>query len=108
GSWTGMPFAGPAAVAVRVLASRVLVRIVRVPPRSPLYPYTTLFRSGELAHLLHQPLEVGIGRVAVELHELVRDGEVDRDPQLDHLPQRPQIVAVVHPRSDERCVGYGG
>src|SRR3712207_7158691 len=45
--------------------------MIRRPPRSTLFPYTTLFRSRELYRLSSDPWE---------LHNVFRDGDDDNDP----------------------------
>src|SRR3989442_2531686 len=61
--------------------------MIRRPPRSTLFPYTTLFRSGHAAHLL----EPGVVLVVVGLPELplvvVRSEE-----HTSELQSRPHLV----------------
>src|SRR3712207_7636688 len=52
--------------------------MIRRPPRSTLFPYTTLFRSDDAAALVLQP---GDERVGQRLGAAARDGEADRLPQ---------------------------
>src|SRR3712207_6951067 len=65
--------------------------MIRRPPRSTLFPYTTLFRSGDEV--------VGEDREAVEVVEMghAREGEVVRD-DLRALPE----AAVVEDRKSTR------
>src|SRR2546430_10649123 len=48
--------------------------MIRRPPRSTLFPYTTLFRSGQEPHLGdHEQRGVELG-LAIDLHERLADG----------------------------------
>src|SRR2546430_12171651 len=65
--------------------------MIRRPPRSTLFPYTTLFRSlelepplGDRAEVRHEP-EQRDQRVALHLLELVRVGALDRDRKSTRL-----------------------
>src|SRR5260370_29625932 len=75
--------------------------MIRRPPRSTLFPYTTLFRSPQIAQ--HYPLALAI------LH-LPADGEtllevafrcVELAALQRHLPQAGQVRPLVPPRSEE-------
>src|SRR2546422_7327311 len=55
--------------------------MIRRPPRSTLFPYTTLFRSPQRVERPHRPVEVGKRR----LDETRPDVEADGDR---HLPDR--------------------
>src|SRR2546430_3804747 len=46
--------------------------MIRRPPRSTLFPYTTLFRSGHVRHGRHDPREAGNAEGAVRSRDLVR------------------------------------
>src|SRR2546430_8654444 len=43
--------------------------MIRRPPRSTLFPYTTLFRSGELQHLLRKVCEIDKVRLPMNADE---------------------------------------
>src|SRR5256885_11157562 len=43
--------------------------MIRRPPRSTLFPYTTLFRSGRVGPGLLQEIPAGLGKVAELVHE---------------------------------------
>src|SRR3712207_8673921 len=63
--------------------------MIRRPPRSTLFPYTTLFRSLQDAGELRQPQDalvrdVGDVRVAVEGHQVVGAHGVEGDVLLHH------------------------
>src|SRR5258708_21621819 len=64
--------------------------MIRRPPRSTLFPYTTLFRSNQLAHQDHL-LEVFLPEVAP-----LGLGQIE---ELEHHRQHPGEVA--RPRSEE-------
>src|SRR5256885_9886351 len=72
--------------------------MIRRPPRSTLFPYTTLFRSVGLPELVQEPdhlprMPDDIGR------ELRGDDEVDRPPaRLLEVEQPPQERLRQHPR----------
>src|SRR3712207_9382330 len=87
--------------------------MIRRPPRSTLFPYTTLFRSAELAVGLRVPLDLGrrVRRVADE--DLLREEHhVDRvleglDVELAvlaaelHQVERGEVAGAVVDRSEE-------
>src|SRR5258705_1455303 len=61
--------------------------MIRRPPRSTLFPYTTLFRSALLVALefeLHVEVERFLGAVVVDHHRMV-DDQIDRHQRLDGL-----------------------
>src|SRR3712207_3576303 len=65
--------------------------MIRRPPRSTLFPYTTLFRSLVLLQLVHLTLDVLLDRLVERGRpddDAERDGEEDGD-------QRYQVVAEV-------------
>src|SRR5258708_27242431 len=66
--------------------------MIRRPPRSTLFPYTTLFRSVERDHLAaamsHRRLDHGIGR---RLAKLVRESR--RDRKSTRLNSSHQIIS---------------
>src|SRR3712207_8442933 len=73
--------------------------MIRRPPRSPLFPYTTLFRSGQLVQLhlpvAHPPAEVG--------DRLLDRGEAEVLRVADHRHHQPARPAHrdAHVRSEE-------
>src|SRR3712207_7506532 len=69
--------------------------MIRRPPRSTLFPYTTLFRSLEPAHRSRPDVAPG-ERGLVEEHERVGMVAVTR-PRSDDVP----VVEVVEDRSEE-------
>src|SRR3712207_8292995 len=81
--------------------------MIRRPPRSTLFPYTTLFRSGD------RDLEPGValGVLVVEVGQLVVDGRVDplllqqRDrlgPPFDVLDLRAGLLRHLVPVAGQR------
>src|SRR3712207_8234384 len=52
--------------------------MIRRPPRSTLFPYTTLFRSNRLAREIHDTLAQGLASIA--LHLETADLLLERDP----------------------------
>src|SRR4051812_49948720 len=56
--------------------------MIRRPPRSPLFPYTTLFRSNQLREHLHLP---GRKTVAVRLCDELRHRQPGRDRKSTRL-----------------------
>src|SRR3712207_7629408 len=56
--------------------------MIRRPPRSTLFPYTTLFRSGPA---VRRPGEAHVG-LAQEVDVVLPLEPVELAPQLDHLP----------------------
>src|SRR2546430_7798898 len=71
--------------------------MIRRPPRSTLFPYTTLFRSGRAAH--EQTLLAGHAP-RHQYRVLVRDA----DPLVDHVPvqRRGDLVAADPDRKSTR------
>src|SRR3712207_7012645 len=65
--------------------------MIRRPPRSPLFPYTTLFRSGRARVGGHDG--IGLDRVA-DGCELVGGGGLDRDVQVDGFQLRLGLPVV--------------
>src|SRR3712207_8313297 len=63
--------------------------MIRRPPRSTLFPYTTLFRSGRRGHRLK---EAAVRIIAFEMRR-IHDDFVDepRRPQLEHRPVVPGL-----------------
>src|SRR3712207_8187083 len=59
--------------------------MIRRPPRSPLFPYTTLFRSEGAGELAGAVGDLGLQRLLRLLHPLRHDVEA--------LRQRPDLVA---------------
>src|SRR3989441_5268711 len=59
--------------------------MIRRPPRSTLFPYTTLFRSLHDAHLHRRPRPAE-GRVAADPHALERDGRAERGAHAERVP----------------------
>src|SRR2546422_3384849 len=60
--------------------------MIRRPPRSTLFPYTTLFRSKRLASLI--PLVLVISFLAFEVMHLAPGGPFDRQRAFDFLRNR--------------------
>src|SRR3712207_9327476 len=87
--------------------------MIRRPPRSTLFPYTTLFRSDRAARLRPalRPTLVAVGAVALcaqgfvySLHigQVLSNADtrnMARDWLVEHVPPRTKIV--VEPRSEE-------
>src|SRR3712207_8512834 len=77
--------------------------MIRRPPRSTLFPYTTLFRSARAPHalLLAVPPDKGRGWRMEDLHAIVDDTfELARLRALD-LGDLPDLGGVLPPRSEE-------
>src|SRR3712207_7277429 len=72
--------------------SLFLFVMIRRPPRSTLFPYTTLFRSQEAADRGHarivRDLEEAVGLVAIEQGLLLPVGAVVHRPELEHVEDR--------------------
>src|SRR5256885_12063428 len=83
--------------------------MIRRPPRSTLFPYTTLFRSREMAQALGEVPQHGSTR-GVELlrvqAEVVRrgDGPVEHPPGVLHLPLSRQTFGQPERARDERSL----
>src|SRR5438552_12714742 len=71
--------------------------MIRRPPRSTLFPYTTLFRSRQLRHdrgdLPLHPLPQRVGEDAPEARLGVRGQEVRRDRKSTRLNSSHQIIS---------------
>src|SRR5205823_15098377 len=67
----------------------------RLPPRSPLFPYTTLFRSA-------QP---GLARVIVEVDGVAKRRTVDGDDSIARAQTRPRGCASGAHGGDEDACG---
>src|SRR5437879_10559304 len=74
--------------------------MIRPPPRSTLFPYTTLFRSVEVARSLELPARVQRGEDQLERRPLVLRMPVDRDAAAVVGDRRRGAVLVQH-RSEE-------
>src|SRR3989475_5876297 len=75
--------------------------MIRRPPRSTLFPYTTLFRSGELVDRAsrHREIAVGNREVGAEVGAIERGLQRHQGVQvLGNLPQQEVAVAA---RSEE-------
>src|SRR2546422_5218391 len=70
--------------------------MIRRPPRSTLFPYTTLFRSGRIAHRQDEPAAVGRGGVG-------EDGMIPGGQRLSRsgLRVEPHEVRAAVLRSEE-------
>src|SRR2546430_13931509 len=94
--------------------------MIRRPPRSTLFPYTTLFRSGHAAEpvdvvderLVRSEAEVAVGRIGID-----REGPCARErecayraeePAREPAPAADDDNGVADPRSEERRVGKEG
>src|SRR5690349_22459555 len=64
--------------------------MIRLPPRSTLFPYTTLFRSELVARRQHQGLLMGEAQGDGAPHSLSRD-----EPRLDAVRATLNIAGVV-------------
>src|SRR3712207_7502282 len=72
--------------------------MIRRPPRSTLFPYTTLFRSGRMRVALILPVECGGVRVrVVRLH----DGRAENFPRRLFLGVHPIAQRIRVARSEE-------
>src|SRR3989442_8498728 len=59
--------------------------MIRRPPRSTLFPYTTLFRSIDAVHALHHRVQVGLADRAPEGPALAFGAAVERIEERLHL-----------------------
>src|SRR3712207_7772065 len=77
--------------------------MIRRPPRSTLFPYTTLFRSHEIRQLAH--LHRAQLVLAPEQAGGLAGGGLDRrlgaHPELDEEPELVRVASVRHDRSEE-------
>src|SRR5947207_11360231 len=71
--------------------------MIRPPPRSTLFPYTTLFRSCFLHCLFEQPAQVGVRSHHAKRRARERGGAGDADQEHELLP----AGALDVPRSEE-------
>src|SRR3712207_9349306 len=71
--------------------------MIRRPPRSTLFPYTTLFRSGSV---VHQLLDVGLERGCVDAVSLEGAPQEEGPAAPEERPQGPE--REVRPGSDQR------
>src|SRR2546425_7655306 len=78
--------------------------MIRRPPRSTLFPYTTLFRSLQRVHRLLQPPQVRVEPDGLHVPRLLAAQQVARAAQLE-VAQRDAVarpeVGVVLERSEE-------
>src|SRR3712207_7557595 len=74
--------------------------MIRRPPRSTLFPYTTLFRSGFVGL---PPMEPGPGSDAVTVTVPVRSGR-PRRVEIAAGPRRTAVVRVLGGRASERTL----
>src|SRR5256885_11594847 len=81
--------------------------MIRRPPRSTLFPYTTLFRSG-LQSILDAdivpsgPREPGVRVAAVDVDRVVEVRPLDRGLLLRRDPRRGAELRVEHQRGDRK------
>src|SRR5438270_7753951 len=78
--------------------------MIRRPPRSPLFPYTTLFRSVDrLEDVIDRPDRVALEDLAVVLGQRgdEHDWDVTRPGALLDQPSRLEAVELRHVRSEE-------
>src|SRR2546422_8837515 len=78
--------------------------MIRRPPRSTLFPYTTLFRSGQTAAFA-AGFRAARGRVTVTLDADLQNDPADIPALLDEL-ERSGAAAVVGYRVDRRDSGW--
>src|SRR2546425_11854543 len=74
--------------------------MIRRPPRSTLFPYTTLFRSTESAPLLHLRLAHREGRAVQPIGVSPSDCPVGRRPRRRAGNGSPLRLTLIHP-----CIG---
>src|SRR3712207_7006856 len=65
--------------------------MIRLPPRSTLFPYTTLFRSVE--QVLDDPGRIEVPRVVHEPAEIAQDHRAAVDPDIDRHGAPPVLAA---------------
>src|SRR3712207_7997530 len=76
--------------------------MIRRPPRSTLFPYTTLFRSRQAAHALDHSAEyVKRHAVAPARARLGLQGRMGKPAQVLREREVWGCQAVIHPRSEE-------
>src|SRR2546425_2879844 len=75
--------------------------MIRRPPRSTLFPYTTLFRSRRVEREQHPHAPLGIG---AKHEQIAVVGQPHVDPG---LVAALEIVVVIEPDFDRRIVGHG-
>src|SRR5207248_9338949 len=86
--------------------------MLRRPPRSTLFPYTTLFRSGRLAQRVGQGLKIAGDGHRVKPHLIVGGvGAVGHAPHLEHATQRgwvnrPRDRKSTRLNSSHRTISY--
>src|SRR5690554_7380185 len=79
--------------------------MIRRPPRSTLFPYTTLFRSGQQVGVLvggaadHHPVDMGELRLR---HVQVEDAAIDVDLQVGAVGLQPVHVRPAQDRKSTR------
>src|SRR5256885_7920423 len=78
--------------------------MIRRPPRSPLFPYTTLFRSGS-SRAQKSRMRSSRSTVPVEFTR-VRRGSVTRDAAQDGAPPRPQDRKSTRLNSSHLVISY--
>src|SRR2546422_4012331 len=70
--------------------------MIRRPPRSTLFPYTTLFRSEQFGQVLVEGMACGLPAIAVAAHgpsEIVQDGQTGRSEEhTSELQSRLHLV----------------
>src|SRR2546430_14793467 len=71
--------------------------MIRRPPRSTLFPYTTLFRSRALV----EPANLGYIKNVLGLSELVIPGEDSRNKQLREIQQLLASAPIVLPMNGD-------
>src|SRR5258708_19248479 len=76
--------------------------MIRRPPRSTLFPYTTLFRSVDLDHIAEKLADRGVGSVteAFEVSDQSGQARADQTATFDHVRQ-DGVMDLAAMRSEE-------
>src|SRR2546422_8879725 len=89
--------------------------MIRRPPRSTLFPYTTLFRSGREVERLGEEQRLRAGRPGVELapepledHALVSDVLVEEEDFLVGRRQDERVMDLPGHTAEERTLIHSG
>src|SRR2546427_4101739 len=82
--------------------------MIRRPPRSTLFPYTTLFRSLSLIHPLEQLAAQAVDSLPLLVHDVVVFEQVRSEEHTSELQSQSNLVCrlLLEKKKEDRFLGY--